>query len=56
MASIFMVISSSININNLNKNQIIASNLAREEIELIKNIRDSNYETFHKWNWIPNND
>ncbi len=54
MASIFMVISASMNIDNLNKNQIIASNLAREEIEIIRNIRDSNYETYHKWNWIPN--
>lgn len=54
MASIFMVISSSMSVDNLNKNQIIASNLAREEIELIRNIRDSNYTTYHKWNWIPN--
>ena len=54
MASIFMVINSSININNLNKNQIIASNLSREAIEIIRNIRDSNYETYHKYNWIPN--
>ena len=56
MASIFMVISSSMNIDNLNKNQILASNLAREEIELIRNIRDLNYETYHKYNWIPNNE
>jgi len=54
MASVFMVISSSINLNNLNKNQIVAANLAREEIEIIRNIRDSNYKTFHKWNWVPN--
>ena len=56
MASIFMVLSSSMNIDNLNKNQIIASNLAREEIDLLRNIRDLNYETYHKWNWIPNNE
>jgi hypothetical protein len=49
-----MVINSSININDLNKNQVIASNLAREGIEVIRNIRDSNYETYHKYNWIPN--
>lgn len=54
MASIFMVINSSINLNTMNKNQILASNLSREWIEIIKNIRDTNYKTFHKYNWIPN--
>jgi len=53
MASIFMVLSSSMNIDTLNKNQIIAANLAREEIEIIRNIRDNNYATYHKYNWIP---
>jgi len=55
MASIFMVISSAMSVNNLNKNQIIASNLASEQIEIIRNIRDSNYANFRKWNYIPNN-
>jgi hypothetical protein len=54
MASIFMVINSTLSTNNLNKNQIIASNLAREQIEIIRNLRDNNYATFHKWNYIPN--
>jgi hypothetical protein len=54
MASIFMVISSSINVNSLNKNIIIASNLASEQIEIIRNIRDNNYANFRKWNYIPN--
>ena len=54
MASIFMLISSSININATNKDSIIASNLAREGIEIIRNIRDYNYETYHNYNWIPN--
>ena len=54
MASIFMVISSSISLNDSNKNSIIASNLSREGIEIIRNIRDSNYKTYHKYNWIPN--
>ncbi len=54
MASIFMVISSSMNINHFNKNQIIASNLAAEQIEIIRNIRDDNYINFRKWNYIPN--
>ncbi len=54
MASIFMVISSSININNMNKNHIIASNLSREAIEIIRNLRDLNYKTYHEYDWIPN--
>ncbi len=54
MASIFMVISASMNIDNLNKNQVIASNLASEQIEIIRNIRDDNYTNFRKWNYIPN--
>jgi len=54
MASIFMVINSSININNLNKNTIIASNLSREAIEILRNIRDYNYESYHNYDWIPN--
>lgn len=54
MASIFMLIQSSLNLNHLNKNHIIASNLAREWIEIVRNIRDYNYETYHKYNWIPN--
>jgi len=54
MASIFMLINSSITTNILNKNHIIASNLAREQVEIIRNMRDNNYATFHKYNWIPN--
>ena len=54
MASIFMVINGSMNANTMNKNYIIASNLAREQIEIIRNIRDNNYANFRKWNYIPN--
>ena len=52
LTSIFMLINSSIKANSFNKNQIIAANLAREEIELLRNIRDSNYKVFKKWNFI----
>jgi hypothetical protein len=38
------------------KNIIIATSLAREQIELVKNIRDSNFKYNRKFNWIPNND
>ena len=54
MASIFMVISASLNVDKLNKDQIIASNLASEQIEIIRNIRDDNYANFRKRNYIPN--
>jgi len=52
LVSIFMLLTSSLNLNEYNKNKIIAGNLAREQIELFRNIRDTNYETLHKWNQI----
>jgi len=33
-----------------NKNQLIASNLARENIELFRNLRDNNYKLERPWN------
>ncbi len=55
LTAIYMTISSSININDYNKNQIIASNLSREWIELVKNLRDSNYTNLHNWDSINPN-
>ncbi len=56
LVSIFMVIASYIKLNDYNKNEIIASNLARENIELFRNIRDSNYKKVLQWNQIdPSN-
>ncbi len=55
LASIYLVISSSINLNEYGKNQIIASNLAREWLELVKNLRDSNYSNLHNWDSINPN-
>ena len=52
ISAIYMVISSTSRINTYNKNQIIASNLAREQIELIRNIRDTNYAKLQKWNML----
>lgn len=54
LISIYLIMVSSLQLNDYNKNQIIASNLAREQIELMRNVRDSNYKTLHAWNWIPN--
>jgi hypothetical protein len=55
LSSIYLVIISSINLNEYGKNQIIASNLAREWLELVKNLRDSNYANLHNWNSINPN-
>lgn len=49
---IFAIISSTLKINELNKNYIIASNLANEQIELVRNIRDSNYTIIKNYNQI----
>lgn len=57
LISIFMLISTTIRINENSKNEIIWANLAKESIELLRNIRDSNYKNLHKWNQInPNED
>lgn len=55
LSSIYLVIASSINLNEYGKNEIIASNLAREWLELVKNLRDSNYSNLHNWNSIDPN-
>lgn len=52
LISIYMLISSSISMNYESKNKVIASNLARECIELTRNIRDSNYNSNHSWDQI----
>lgn len=52
LVAVYMVIASSLRLNDYNKHFIIASNLAREQIELFKNIRDSNYSIIHKWTQI----
>ena len=52
ITSIYAIISSTLKVNDYNKNYIIASNLAREQIELVRNIRDSNYKKIQKYNQI----
>ena len=53
LISIYLIMVSSLKLNDYNKNQIIASNLAREQIELIRNVRDSNYNALYAWDSIP---
>lgn len=55
LVAVYMVIASSLRLNDYNKNFIIAANLAREEIEYFKNIRDVNYVNIHKWTQIHPN-
>lgn len=52
LASIFGILVSTLNLNDYNKYYIIATNLAKEEIELFRNIRDSNYIQVKKFNQI----
>lgn len=56
LASIYALIISMMNLNEYSKNSIIATNLGRESIELVRNVRDNNYENLYKWNKFPWND
>jgi hypothetical protein len=50
LVAILMLLSTSLTLNELNRNKIIASNLAREQIELLRNLRDTNYSRLLPWN------
>lgn len=50
--SVYAVISSSVKINDHNRHYIIASNLAREQLELLRNNRDYNYANIQKFDQI----
>ena len=50
LTSVFAMLSWSINMSDYSRNLIIASHLADEQIELYKNIRDSNYKKSQQWN------
>lgn len=55
VVSVYSIIISTLNLNDHNKNYIIASFLAREQIELVRNIRDSNYKKIQIYNQINPN-
>lgn len=50
LVAILALLTSSLSVNELNKNSIIAGQLAREQIELVRNIRDTNYKKLKLWN------
>lgn len=56
LISIYALVIHTIKLNEYSKNSIIASNLAREWIEIVRNIRDNNYKDLYKWNKLPWND
>ncbi len=55
IVSVYSVIISTLKLNDYNKNYIIASALASEQIELVRNIRDTNYKQIKKYNLINPN-
>lgn len=52
LVSIYALLVSSLQVNEYNKNAIIASNLAREQVEIFRNTRDTNYKMLKKWNQV----
>ncbi|MDD3144869.1 MAG: prepilin-type N-terminal cleavage/methylation domain-containing protein [Candidatus Gracilibacteria bacterium] len=55
--SVYSIINTTLNLNDYNKNYIIASYLAREQVELVRNIRDSNYKKIQIYNQLnPSSD
>ena len=50
--SAYMLIDAGLNLATQGKNEIIAANLLREEIELVKGMRDSNWLTYQQWDSI----
>ncbi|MCD6270344.1 prepilin-type N-terminal cleavage/methylation domain-containing protein [bacterium] len=50
VVGIFAILPSAIEVSSMNKNKIIASQLAREGIEIIRNIRDENWLNGDSWN------
>lgn len=51
--AIYGIILSWLRLNQYSKNAIIASYLAKESMELVKNLRDSNYHSLYLWNTLP---
>ncbi len=50
MVGVYAIISSTLRVNDYNENYIIASNLSRWQLEMVRNIRDSNYIILKPYN------
>lgn len=53
LMAIYGLLVSSLRLNDLSKDSIIATNLAREALEIVRHTRDSNYEHMYLWNKLP---
>lgn len=53
LVSTYFLIVYTMSLNEYSKNSIVASNLSREWIELIRNVRDTNYVNYYRWNKMP---
>lgn len=61
MTAAFALLINSVRLNSINKNRIIAVNLAQEGLEVVKNIRDTNWLVYSAnqrdcWNFSPDTD
>lgn len=52
LVAIYALLISSLKLSDYNKHAIIASQLAVEQIELVRNIRDTNYKLTRRWDMI----
>lgn len=52
LLSIFLMLQWSVNMDSFSRNEIVAANLSRESLELVKNIRDTNFDELNAWDII----
>jgi prepilin-type N-terminal cleavage/methylation domain-containing protein len=50
LVGVAMLFQSAIHASLYSRHEIVAGNLLREQIELVKNLRDSNWRSFRDWN------
>lgn len=53
LVAIYALLISSLNLSEYNRHAIVASQLAVEQIEIVRNIRDTNYKSLRAWNMLP---
>ncbi len=50
--SVYLLLGTGITLATQGRDEIIAANLLREQVELVKNLRDSNWITYRAWDSI----